>query len=142
MTDKAVPALISRDLARTRKFYRYFGFEPVGGEPGGQDSWLRLKRGEVEIDFHLSDIDYTHDDNIRHQVLCVIRVADVAAWHDVFARTRMSWKWIFPSLTRPRDDIWDGLPAFSLTDRDGTLIWVVESEKEAGREEDGPGPKT
>jgi len=134
VTDKAVAALPSRDLARTRKFYRYFGFEPVGGEPGPEDRWLRLKRGEVEIDFHLSAIDYTDDDYIRHQSLCVIRVADVAAWYDIFARTRMSWKTIFPSLTRPRDDLWDGLPAFCLTDRDGNLIWCVESEKEAGVE--------
>ena len=129
MTDKAVPALPSRDLARTRKFYRYFGFEPVEGEPGPDDRWLRLRRDEVEIDFHLSEIDYTHDDHVRHQGLCVIRVADVAAWHDVFAGTRMSWKVIFPSLTRPRDDLWGGLPAFCLTDRDGNLIWVVESER-------------
>src|SRR5687767_553478 len=47
LTDTAVAALFSRDLARTRKFYRYFGFEPVAGEPGPDDSWLRLKRGEV-----------------------------------------------------------------------------------------------
>ncbi len=134
MTDKAVPALPSIDLAQTRKFYRYFGFEPVGGEPTPDDFWLRLKRGEVEIDFHLTEIDYTHEDYIRHQALCVIRVADVAAWHDVFARTRMSWKVIFPSLTRPRTDLWGGLPAFCLTDRDGNLIWVVESEK-TGHEE-------
>jgi hypothetical protein len=129
LTDKAVPALPSMDLARTRKFYRYFGFEPVGGEPGEEDHWLRLKRGEVEIDFHLTSIDYTHDDYIRHQALCVIRVADVASWHEAFAKTRMSWKVLFPSLTRPRDDMWGGVPAFCLTDRDGNLIWVVESEK-------------
>ncbi len=140
MTDKAVPALPSLDLARTRKFYRYFGFEPIGGEPGPEDHWLRLKRDEVEIDFHLTSIDYTLDDHVRHQSMCIIRVADVAAWHEVFARTRMSWKWIFPSLTRPRDDLWGGLPAFCLTDRDGNLIWVVESEKPAG--EDPPPSRT
>ena len=138
MTDKAVPALPSRDLARTRKFYRYFGFEPVGGEPGPDDRWLRLRKAEVEIDFHLSDIDYTHDDHIRHQGLCVIRVGDVAAWYESFANTRMGWKAIFPSLTRPRDDLWDGTPAFCLTDRDGNLIWVVESEKAPGAEPAGP----
>jgi catechol 2,3-dioxygenase-like lactoylglutathione lyase family enzyme len=144
LTDKAVPALPSQDLARTRKFYRYFGFEPVGGEPGPEDRWLRLKRGEVEIDFRLDPIDYTDDEHVRHQSLCIIRVADVAAWYDVFAKTRMGWKWIFPSLTRPRDDLWDGLPAFCLTDRDGNLIWVVESEKEEEEEEEdgsaGPDP--
>ena len=134
MTDKAVPALPSRDLARTRKFYRYFGFEPVGGEPGPEDRWLRLKRGGVELEFRLSDIDYTDDRYVQHQSLCVIRVADVAAWYASFANTRMGWKWIFPSLTKPRTDIWDGLPAFCLTDRDGNLIWVVESEKETGQE--------
>jgi len=129
LTDKAVPALPSRDLARTRKFYRYFGFEPVDGEPGPEDRWLRLRKDEVEIDFHLSGIDYTSDEYVRHQGLCVIRVGDVAAWYEVFAGTRMSWKWIFPSLTKPRTDLWGGLPAFCLTDRDGNLIWCVESER-------------
>ncbi|HEX8063745.1 MAG TPA: VOC family protein [Allosphingosinicella sp.] len=136
MTDRAVPALPSRDLARTCKFYRYFGFEPVGGEPGPQERWLRLRRGAVEIDFHLTSIDYTNDEHRRYQNVCVIRVADVAAWHGVFADTRMGWKWIFPSLTKPRDDLWDGLPAFCLTDKDGNLIWVVESE--AGMPGDAP----
>jgi catechol 2,3-dioxygenase-like lactoylglutathione lyase family enzyme len=136
LTDRAVPALPSRDLARTRKFYRYFGFEPVG-EPDSEQRWLRLRRGGVEIDFHLTDLDYTDHAHRRYQSLCIIRVADVAAWYDVFAKTRMGWKWIFPSLTRPRNDLWDGLPAFCLTDKDGNLIWVVESEKAAGPEEDG-----
>ena len=48
---RAIPALPSRDLVRTWKFYRYFGFEPVGPEPREGDSWLRLRRGEMEIDF-------------------------------------------------------------------------------------------
>ncbi len=130
MTDKAVPALPSLDLARTRKFYRYFGFEPVGGEPGSEDHWLRLKRGEVEIDFRLTDIDYRRDEYIRHQSLCIVRVADVAAWYASFAETRMSWTSIFPSLTRPRTDLWGGLPAFCLTDKDGNLIWVVGTGSE------------
>jgi hypothetical protein len=129
LTDKAVPALPSLDLGRTRNFYRYFGFEPVGGEPGPDDHWMTLRRGEVEIDFRLSSIDYRTDEHVRHQSLCVIRVADVAAWYESFANTRMGWKWIFPSLNTPRTDVWDGLPAFSLTDRDGNLIWVVGSEK-------------
>lgn len=131
MTDRAVPTLPSLDLERTRKFYRYFGFEPVGGEPGPDDHWMRLKRGEVEIDFRMSPVDYRSDEHILHQSVCLIRVADVAAWHEIFANTRMGWKWIFPSLTKPRTDLWDGLPAFCLTDKDGNLIWVVESEREA-----------
>jgi catechol 2,3-dioxygenase-like lactoylglutathione lyase family enzyme len=135
LTDRAVPTLPSRDLERTRKFYRYFGFEPVGGEPGPDDHWLRLKRGEIEIDFRACPVDYTSDEHIRHQSVCLIRVADVAAWYESFARTRMSWKWIFPSLTKPRDDLWGGTPAFCLTDRDGNLIWVVESEREGGSED-------
>jgi len=134
LTDRAVPTLPSRDLARTRKFYRYFGFEPVGGEPGPDGHWMRLRRGDVEIDFRTSSVDYRADENIRHQSVCLIRVADVAAWHEVFAGTRMGWKWIFPSLTDPRTDLWGGLPAFCLTDKDGNLIWVVESEKGASLE--------
>ena len=137
MTDRAVPTLPSRDLERTRKFWRYFGFEPVG-EPGADDHWLRLKRGEVEIDFRLASDDYTSDENLIHQSVCIIRVADVAAWHAVFANTRMGWKWLFPSLTQPRDDLWGGLPAFCLTDKDGNLIWVVESEKDRTPSDETP----
>lgn len=128
MTDKAVPVLASLDLARTRNFYRYFGFEPVGGEPGLEDTWLRLKKGGLEIDFSLSNIDYRSDEHIRHQPVCLFRVADVAAWHEVFAGSRMGWKVIFPSLLKIRDDIWDGSPAFCLTDRDGNLLWFIESD--------------
>lgn len=139
MTDKAVPVLASLDLARTRNFWRYFGFEPIGGEPGPDDSWLRLKRDGIELDFSLSDTDYRSDEYIRHQAVCLFRVADVAAWHDVFAGSRMGWKAIFPSLLKIRDDIWDGSPAFCLTDRDGNLFWFIQSDDPAGGAA-GPAP--
>ncbi|HEY0112525.1 MAG TPA: VOC family protein [Allosphingosinicella sp.] len=129
---KAVPVLASADLERTRKFYRYFGFEPVAEpicEGDEEPSWLRLRREGVELDFSLTDIDYTHDDFMRFQRLAVIRVADIHSWYDVFAKTRMGWKWIYPSLTRPRQDMWDGRWAFCLTDRDGNLIWCVEEPR-------------
>lgn len=127
MSDKAVPVLASLDLARTRNFYRYFGFEPVG-EPDPDGYWLRLGREGIEIDFSLSDIDYRSDEHMRHQAVCCFRVRDVAAWHEVFANTRMGWKVIFPSLQKVRDDMWGGVPAFLLTDRDGNLLWFIQSD--------------
>jgi catechol 2,3-dioxygenase-like lactoylglutathione lyase family enzyme len=121
--------LSSNDLERTRNFYRYFGFEAVE-EPGGDDRWLTLRKGDVEIDFSLAEVDHRLDEYIRFQRMCIIRVRDVAAWHASFADTRMGWKVIFPSLTRPRDDMWGGVPAFSITDRDGNLIWCVQDEEQ------------
>lgn len=120
-----MPVLKSNDLERTRNFYRYFGFEPVG-EPDEDGSWMRLARGDVEIDFSLSSVDHRSDEYIQFQSVCVIRVGDVQAWYESFANTRMGWKMIFPSLTKPRDDMWGGVPAFCFTDRDGNLVWCVE----------------
>ena len=131
MADRAVPVLASRDLEQTRKFYRYFGFEPVAEPPdefGDEPQWLRLKRGEVELDFSLTEIDHRSDEFMRHQRLAIVRVADARAWHDVFAKTRMGWKWLNPSLTRPRDDLWGGRWAFCLTDKDGNLIWYIQGD--------------
>ena len=119
----------STDLIRTWKFYRYFGFETVGLEPSNEDDWLRLKRRDVEVDFYPDEIDFTHDDFIRFGHVCLIRVDDVSAWHEAFARSPISWKARNPSMTRLRDDLWGGSPSFSLTDRDGNLIWCVQSEK-------------
>jgi|GEM_PF-3166587 len=126
-TDRAIPALASRDLERTRKFYRYFGFEPIG-DPQADERWLWLKRNEVELSFYLTSVDFSDPDFAICQPICVIRVADVHAWHDVFAKTRMGWKWLNPSLTSPRNDLWGGRWAFCLTDRDANLIWCVASD--------------
>jgi len=126
LPDYAVPVLPSADLERTAKFYRYFGFEPV---PGDDERWLRLRREDVEIDFTLSSVDYTQPEHLTCGHICVIRVADVDSWYAIFANTRMNWRAIWPSLTKPRDDLWGGLKAFCLTDRDANLIWCVESPR-------------
>jgi hypothetical protein len=128
LTDKAVPVLPSADLARTAKFYRYFGFEAV---QDGDEGWLRLRKDEVEIDFTLSSVDYTSSEHLVCGHVCVIRVADVDSWYASFANTRMNWRALWPSLTKPRDDMWGGLKAFCLTDRDANLIWCVESERQS-----------
>jgi hypothetical protein len=61
MTDRVVPILASRDLEKTRKFWRYFGFEMIS-PPEDQlahASGMRLRREGIELCFSLSEIDYT-----------------------------------------------------------------------------------
>lgn len=125
MTDRAVPVLPSADLERTANFFGYFGFEVTGRENDGY--WLRLASGPVELEFHHTDFDWNGPDMLLADRLCVIRVADAAAWHARFAESRMRWKAMgHPSLTAVRDDLWGGRPAFNFKDRDGNFFWVVQ----------------
>lgn len=123
MTDRAIPVLPSADLARTANFFGYFGFDVVAQE----EDWLRLARGPVALEYHLSSLDWNGPDLMLVARLCLIRVADVVAWYAVFAESRMRWKAMGnPALTAPRDDLWGGRPAFNFKDRDGNLFWVVQ----------------
>jgi hypothetical protein len=132
MPDKAVPVLASLDLDRTANFYRYFGFIAVqGAEVDG--SYLHLRRGEVELGFSLSDIDHTLAEHAPYQRMAIVYVADLDAWQSTFRDTRMAWKALFPSLNRVREDLWDGRRSFSLTDKDGNLIWFVERQGVQGK---------
>jgi catechol 2,3-dioxygenase-like lactoylglutathione lyase family enzyme len=121
MTDRAIAVLPSSDFERSWAFYRYFGFTLVARD----EAWLHLRKGSVELDFTLTERT-AGDRGLVGDRLCLVRVADVAAWHAVFAGTRMRWKALgVPSLTAISSAAW-GVPAFCITDRDGNLIWVVQ----------------
>lgn len=124
MNDRAVPVLPSAGFVRTAKFFRYFGFGIIAED----DHWLRLRNGSVELDFCLKSPDQDAPENPAQSGLCVIRVGDAAAWHDIFAKSRMAWKAFGkPSLTSLSNAAWN-VPAFAVTDPDGNLIWIVQDE--------------
>ena len=131
MTDRAVPMLVSLDLTRTWKFYRYFGFElvsPAEDALAEEDTWyLTLQRGDVLLYFSRTSTDFTLDENVGHSHSCYIEVEDFQAWRDAFARTRMGWKMFYPRLGDVENHPW-GRPAFCVVDRDANLIWIVQRE--------------
>lgn len=118
MTDRAIACLVSSDFAATAKFYRYFGFEIVSED----ESILHRAREGVEF-FFFARAEPLAWDKDR---LTVETVANVTAWRETFARTRMSCKAMgCPGLTQINDGAW-GVPAFNVSDRDGDMIWVVQ----------------
>ena len=128
MSDRAVPMLASLDLARTWKFYRYFGFDLVSPEEGAltdEETWrLTLQRGDVLLYFSRTSTDFTLDENVGNSLSCYIEVDDFQGWRDAFARTRMGWKMFYPRLGEVETHVW-GRPAFCVVDRDANLIWIV-----------------
>ena len=122
MTDRAIAVLTSADFERTKKFYRYFGFVAEAED----EQCLTIRHEGVELMFFPSSLDWTGPELKLVHRGCVIRVADVAAWHARMAGTRMGWKTLgSPSLLGITDAVWP-TPAFLFSDRDGNLIWVVQ----------------
>lgn len=122
MSDRAVAVMPSGDFERTKKFYRYFGFDVAGED----EAWLTIRHEGIELMFVRSGIDWSGPEFSLVHRGCVIRVGDVAGWHARMAATRMTWKSFgSPSLLGITDSVWP-TPAFLFTDRDGNLIWVVQ----------------
>ena len=130
MTDRAVPMLVSLDLTRTWKFYRYFRFElvsPTEGLLADEDTYaMVLRRGDIDLYFSRTSIDYSSDEHVGDSRSCYIEVDDFEAWRDSFFRSRMGWKMFYPRLGEVDDQPW-GRPAFCVVDRDANLIWIVRS---------------
>lgn len=130
MPDLAVPVLYSLDLLRTWTFYRYFGFELVSPAEAalvaGEDvREVRLRRGDVELLFEPTDIDFTGD-MVRFSRCCFIYVDDLDAWRRAFADTRMNWKTFYPRLSQVREgDERD----FFVVDRDANLLRFVQTPR-------------
>ena len=130
MPDLAVPVLYSLVLLETRKFFRYFGFELVSPAEGalvaGEDvREVRLRRGDVELLFEPTDIDFTGD-MVRFSRCCFIYVDDLDAWRRAFADTRMNWKTFYPRLSQVREaDERD----FFVVDRDANLLRLVQTPR-------------
>jgi len=118
MTDRANPALPARDLAATAEFYGRFGFRVVHHD----DSWLRMSRGEVELEF------FPHPDldpaMSAHQ--CVIRVGELDALHAEIASAGIPQATTgIPRLTPIAVQAWGQRAAF-LIDLDGSQLALVE----------------
>lgn len=131
MTDRAVPMLVSLDLTRTWKFYRYFRFKLVApAESALADEEvcnLILERGDIRLYFDRTSTDFTQAENLANSRSCYIEVDDFQDWRDGFARSRMGWKTFYPRLGEVTDHVW-GRRAFCVVDRDANLIWIVEKE--------------
>ncbi|MDP3801006.1 hypothetical protein [Brevundimonas sp.] len=131
MTDSAVPMLVSLDLLRTWKFYRYFQFELV--EPAedaladDETYHLILRRGDIQLYFDRTDTDFTSAEHLINSRSCYIEVDDFDDWRNAFARSRMGWKMFYPRLGEVADHPW-GRPAFCVVDRDANLIWIVQRD--------------
>ncbi len=118
MTDRANPALPARDLAATAEFYGRIGFRAVHHDT----SWLRLRRGELELEF------FPHPDldpeSSAHQ--CVLRVGELDALHAAIATAGVPQGTAgIPRLTPIALQDW-GQPAAFLIDLDGSQLALVE----------------
>jgi catechol 2,3-dioxygenase-like lactoylglutathione lyase family enzyme len=118
LRDLAIPVLPSRSLAATVRFYAALGF--TGGVVGGVDGdgYAILTRGELELHF------FSHPkcDPATSHAGCYLRVADVAALHEAFARASL------PRFGIPRMDALEHKPSgmleFAVVDADGNLVRV------------------
>ena len=123
--------LVSLDLTRTWKFYRYFGFELVSPNEAdladGVAYFMILRRGEVHLYFDRTDKDFTDAEHLIYSRSCYIEVDDFEAWRRAFFRSRMNWKMFYPRIGEVDDHPW-GRPAFCVVDRDANLIWIVQRE--------------
>ena len=126
MADRVVPMLASRDLEKSWKFWRYFGFEKIW-PPGDElkDAWnLRLRRGEIDLYFNRTENDYTSEEHLPASKACHVLVHDFESWRAAFERSRMNWKMFYPRLGPVDEHVW-GTPAFAVVDRDANLVWIV-----------------
>ena len=112
MGDRVTPNLPSRDLMRTSEFYARLGFE----ERFRDDGWLILVRGPLEIEF----FPWPGCDPLTSTASCCIRVSDVDALFEAFARAELPTAGV-PRLTAPANRPW-GLREFALVDPDGSLV--------------------
>ncbi|MCP2635804.1 VOC family protein [Microbacterium sp. HD4P20] len=118
MTERAVPILLSRDLAETLSFYERLGFENRGAPP---EDWgyLIIGRGDAELHFTLD----TSVDPLRSASMCYLYVDDAQS---VF----VDWRHlVIPDaatgsrIDAPTDTDY-GMREFAVVDSSGNLIRV------------------
>lgn len=118
MTDRANPALPARDLAAAAAFYGRFGFEVVHHD----DTWLRLRRGSLELEF----FPHPHLDPAASDHQCVVRVADLPSLHAEIVAAGVEQRDAgIPRITAVATQLWGQRAAF-LVDLDGTQLALVE----------------
>lgn len=119
MTDRAVPALPSRDFAATVGFYGPFGFTVEFHD----STWLIVRRGDLVLEFFphpaLDPASSDHQANLR--------IDDLDALHSAIAATGLPLASEgIPRLTPIAAQPWGARAAF-LVDPDGTLLRLIEN---------------
>lgn len=119
MTDRAVPALPSRDLDATVAFYGAFGFAVAyrGAE------WLILRRGALELEF----FPFPGLDPATGSAVCSVRVDDLDGLYQQIAAAGVPETADGqPRLHPARIEPWGGRVAF-LVDLDGTQLNLIQN---------------
>lgn len=119
MTDRTVPNLPARDLERTAAFYGRCGFEPTYRS----DSWLILRRGELELEFfHFPELVPEES-----SFMCSVRVDDVDELYRQIRDSGVEELAVgIPRLVPVRAQPW-GQRAGFLVDLDGTELHLIDN---------------
>jgi catechol 2,3-dioxygenase-like lactoylglutathione lyase family enzyme len=112
VSDRVTANLPARDLDATAEFYAGLGFVPSFKDQG----WMILRRGPLEIEF----FPWPEIDPWTSIASCCIRISEVDALHEAFAKVGLPSKGI-PRLTSPIDQPW-GMREFALVDLNGNLL--------------------
>ncbi|AOX45329.1 bleomycin resistance protein [Microbacterium sp. BH-3-3-3] len=119
MTDRAVPNLPSRDFDETIAFYGGFGF----GLAHRNESWLILRRGELQLEF------FPFPDLVPEEssFMCSVRVDDVDELYRQIKEAGVAEETSGrPRLLPVQVQPW-GQRAGFLIDRDGTQLHLIEN---------------
>jgi catechol 2,3-dioxygenase-like lactoylglutathione lyase family enzyme len=120
VTDRAVPNLPSRDLAETAAFYQSFGFNELHRD----DSWLVLRRGELQLEFFRKE---DHEPR-GHDFGCCLRVADLQTLYAaVLAAGIPEERYGLPSVRPIATQPW-GQQMSTLLDPDGNLLRMIADD--------------
>lgn len=120
MTDRAVPNLPSRDLIETATFYGGFGFKELHRD----DSWLVLRRGELQLEFFRKE---DHEPR-GHDFACCLRVADLKSLYTaVIAAGVPEKRYGLPSVRPIATQPW-GQQMSTLLDPDGNLLRMIADD--------------
>ncbi|MFF2486523.1 bleomycin resistance protein [Microbacterium sp. NPDC058062] len=118
MSERAVPILLSRDLAETLSFYERLGFENRGAPP---EVWQYLIIGRGAIELH-----FTEDpsvDPLSTASMCYLYVDDArqlhAAWADLVEPDPPTGS----RIAGPVDTDY-GMCEFAVVDRNGNLLRI------------------
>lgn len=115
-----MPNLPSRDLVATAAFYGGLGFVELHRD----DSWLVLRRGELQLEFFRKD----DLDPRGHDFGCCLRVANLQGLYDtVRAAGVPERRYGLPSV-RPITTMPWGQRMSTLLDPDGNLLRVIADD--------------
>ncbi|MFE5408925.1 bleomycin resistance protein [Microbacterium sp. NPDC056569] len=118
MSERAVPILLSRDLAETLAFFERLGFENRGAPP---EEWRYLIIGRGAIELH-----FTEDpsvDPLTTASMCYFYVDDARALHDEWTGLVEPDPPTGSRIEAPVDTDY-GMREFAVVDRNGNLLRI------------------